>query len=87
MERPPLAAVGHEVILERLHAGGATALKVTGPPLWIIGQAPSGQRFQLFWWASRRVYQVTRRPPGQRAPEVLGTFPDWEAAVACALGA
>jgi hypothetical protein len=76
-----------EAILVLLHAGGATDLQSTTNPLWVIGLAPSGQALQLVWQPEREAYHVSRLVPGQAVDEVLGTFPDWEAAVACALGA
>jgi hypothetical protein len=75
------------LLVERLRAGGATDVTATTHPVWVTGCAPSGRRFQIFWWAAQQGYQVSRRNPGQTAAEVLGLFPAWEAAVARALQA
>jgi hypothetical protein len=76
-----------EAIVHRLLGSGATDLKVTAHPLWIIGQGPSGCCFQVLWEQRQETYYVSRWTADEETVEVLGHFPDWEAAGACALQA
>ena len=81
-----LDLTGHvQAILDLLRAGGATDFQTTTNPVWVICRAPSGQSLQIVWRAEQQGYHVSRLVPGQAAEEDLGIFPEWEAAVACAL--
>ena len=73
-------------ILARLRTGGATALRVFGEPLWIVGRAPSGVEFELHYWPTQG-YSVTRRPVPDHLVQLVGLFPTWEDAVDRALRA
>jgi hypothetical protein len=85
VEQPPASGALVEAIMHRLLDGGATDLEVTTRPLWIIGHGPSGRRWQILWYQPRQAYYVSWW--ATEGVEPLGTFPDWEAAVACALRA
>ena len=74
-----------EAIVHRLLGGGATDIAVTTHPLWIIGQGPSGCRFQVLWEQGQEAYYVSRWTADEETVEVLGHFPAWPAAVRCAL--
>jgi hypothetical protein len=87
MEQPPPSGAVVEAIIHRLLRGGATAIDLTTPPLWIVGNAPSGRQFQIEWEPGEQAYHVRRWPAENADDEPLGTFPEWEAAVACALQA
>jgi hypothetical protein len=78
---PPL-----DSILARLLLGGATDLRATHDPVWIVGHAPSGVLFRLHYWPTRG-YSVARRPLPDQPVTLLGVFPTWEAAVDRALQA
>jgi hypothetical protein len=60
---------------------------MTIQPIWIVSYAPSGHRMQILWDQNSGSYHVSRWVGSRDVAEALGTFPDWEAAVACALGA
>lgn len=70
--------------MHRLIAGGTTDFEISTHPTWIIGLAPSGGRFQVHWDSRTQTYYVSRWAADAEV-EKLGHFPDWEAAVACAL--
>src|SRR3954469_9912419 len=76
-----------EAIVHQLLKGGATDLKVTAHPLWIIGQGASGCRFQVLWEQRQETYYVSRWTADAETVEVLGHFPDWDVAVNHALHA
>jgi hypothetical protein len=73
-----------QTILEHLRTGGATHLHTATDRVWIVGQAPSGALVELFWWPGHG-YSLTRRAPVGEPGQLLGVFPAWETAVACAL--
>jgi hypothetical protein len=76
-----------EAIVHQLRGGGATDIAVTTHPLWIVGHGPSGCRFQVLWAQGQETYYVSRWTAADAVAEALGAFPDWEAAIACALQA
>jgi hypothetical protein len=86
MDDLPGPAPAVDSILVRLLLGGATDLRATSHPLWIIGRAPSGALVELFYWPERG-YSVTRRVRHDQPVERLGVFPTWTAAVDQALQA
>src|SRR5438045_8130163 len=71
-------------ILEHLRNGGATDLRTATDRVWIVGYAPSGALVELYWWPGHG-YSLTRRAPVDQPGQLLGVFPTWETAVACAL--
>jgi hypothetical protein len=86
MDERPESDPPVDSILARLLTGGATDLRATHAPLWLIGHAPSGVEFELHYWRNRG-YSVTRHPPHDQPAELLGVFPTWEPAVERALRA
>ena len=74
-------------LVERLRRGGATDLRATTAPTWIVGRAPSGRRFQILWNPHRGAYYASRRSGDGELGEALGNCPNWRTAVACALEA
>jgi hypothetical protein len=80
----PDAAVG--AIVEHLWAGGASDLRAATDRVWIVGRAPSGASFELYWWP-KQGYCVSRHLSSSDPGQQIGVFPAWEAAVACALQA
>ena len=81
--RPPTLA---PPILEHLRTGGATDLRTATDRVWIVGYAPSGALFELYWWPEHG-YAVTRRAPIDQPGQQLGIFPGWTVAVDQALRA
>ena len=71
-------------IVARLRAGGATHLRTTRTPAWVIGQAPSGVVFELLHWPTY-AYCVTRHSWPDQHAQHFGIFPTWPDAVAYAL--
>jgi hypothetical protein len=78
------AAASVPTIMEHLRTGGATELRAAATRGWIVGRAPSGAVFELYWWPGHG-YAVTRRPADDRPMQHLGLFPLWTAAVRCVL--
>jgi hypothetical protein len=76
-----------QVLLQQLHAGGATDGRVSHHREWVIARAPSGNVVQVLWLAAPAEYYVSRWLGRDAASESLGTFPERDAAVACALDA
>ena len=81
LSRPITAA---PTILEHLRNGGATDLRATTHPVWIVGRAPSGVLIELYWWPLHGYYLGRRSPEGGPTQRV-GVFPSWTAAIDHAL--
>jgi hypothetical protein len=73
-------------ILESLQRRGATDIRATSTPTWIIGRAPSGGVFELLHWPTY-AYCVTRHAPHGQHTQQFGLFPTWPEAVDYALQA
>jgi hypothetical protein len=74
------------VIVERLHAGGATEIRAATDVAWLVARAPSGALVELYWWPDYG-YFVNRCATATEALRRLGNFLTWEDAVGCALQA
>jgi hypothetical protein len=74
------------IIVEHLCAGGATALRTVTDRVWIVGRAPSGAVFELYFWPGHG-YSVTRRTVDDQLVQQLGIFPSWTVAADHALDA
>jgi hypothetical protein len=72
------------VIVEHLRLGGAAELRAAATRGWIVGRAPSGALFELYWWPGHG-YAVTLRPSDNQPMQHLGLFPWWTEAVRCVL--
>ena len=73
-------------IMEHLRNGGATDLRAATDRVWVVGRAPSGALFELYWWPGHG-YSVTRRSPDDQPGQQLGIFPLWTVAAHYALHA
>src|SRR5689334_13363965 len=67
-------------ILEHLRRRGATDLRATSTPTWIVGRAPGRVRFELLHWPTY-AYCVTRYTPHAPHTQSFGIFPTWPEAV------
>jgi hypothetical protein len=75
-----------QTIEEHLRHGGATDLRTATDRVWVVGCAPSGVLFELFWWPGHG-YSVTRRSPVDQPGQQLGIYPLWTVAANRALHA
>lgn len=83
LARPNLSP---QTIMKHLCNGGATDLRTATDRVWIVGCAPSGAVFELFWWPGHG-YSVTRRSPDDQLAQQLGIYPLWTVAAHHALHA
>jgi hypothetical protein len=83
---PPIerAAALADAIVARLDTGGATDIRATSHPVWIIGRAPGGGVFELFDSLAHG-YCVMRLLQNGESAQHLGFFLAWTDAVDHAL--
>jgi hypothetical protein len=72
-------------LVQTLRAGGATDVRASDDPEWVVCRARSGCMVQVLWLESLRLYYVSRWRDIGGGSELLGEFADRTAAVACAL--